>query len=53
MIHPDAELSKVKEVWSHPQALSQCRIFIEKMKLKPVPFTILLEAQKLFQRKVC
>jgi len=38
MIHPDAELSKVKEVWSHPQALSQCRIFIEKMKLKPVPF---------------
>ncbi|MDP8023710.1 MAG: prephenate dehydratase [Nitrososphaeria archaeon] len=38
MIHPEAELSGIKEVWSHPQALSQCRKFIEKMKLKPVPF---------------
>lgn len=38
MINPEADPSKVREVWSHPQALSQSRKFIERMKLTPVPF---------------
>ncbi len=38
MIHPDAREEDIREAWSHPQALSQCRRFIESMKLRPVPF---------------
>ncbi|MEM3197295.1 MAG: prephenate dehydratase [Conexivisphaerales archaeon] len=32
------KIGDVKEVWSHPQALSQCRKFIESKRLKPVPY---------------
>jgi prephenate dehydratase len=37
MAKPGAKIEEIKEAWSHPQALSQCRKFIEKMKLRPVP----------------
>lgn len=37
MVNPGVRIDDIKEVWSHPQALSQCRKFIERMKLKPVP----------------
>ncbi len=33
----NAELSDIKEVYSHPQGLAQCSAFIEKHGLKPVP----------------
>lgn len=35
---PDAELSDINEVYSHPQALAQCSAFIEKENLKPVSY---------------
>lgn len=38
MILSDADPSEVVEVWSHPQALSQCRRFIESRRLRPVPY---------------
>ncbi len=31
---PNVKLSQIKEVYSHPQALGQCREFLEKMKVK-------------------
>lgn len=33
----DSGIEKIKTVWSHPQALDQCRSFIEKHKLEAVP----------------
>ncbi len=38
MANEGVKIDDIREVWSHPQALSQCRKFIEKMKLKPVPY---------------
>ncbi len=38
MILSDSDPSEVVEVWSHPQALSQCRGFIESRRLRPVPY---------------
>ncbi len=38
MANAGAKISDIREVWSHPQALSQCRKFIERMKFKPVPY---------------
>ncbi len=34
---PGTRISAVKEVYSHPQALAQCREYIEKMRLRTVP----------------
>jgi len=36
--YKDSDLSKVKAVYSHPQALGQCRNFLQKHKLEPIPF---------------
>ncbi len=36
--YKDSDLSKVKSVYSHPQALGQCRNFLQKHKLEPIPF---------------
>jgi len=38
MAYQGVKIEDIREVWSHPQALSQCRNFIEKMRLKPVPY---------------
>ncbi|MGC8661350.1 MAG: prephenate dehydratase [Nitrososphaeria archaeon] len=38
MANTGVKVEDIREVWSHPQALSQCRKFIESMKLKPVPY---------------
>ncbi len=35
---PDAELTDIKTVYSHPQALAQCRNHLRKLGVKPVPF---------------
>lgn len=34
----DSDISKVKAVYSHPQALAQCRGFLQKNKMEPIPF---------------
>lgn len=36
--YEDSDLGKVKLVYSHPQALGQCRNFLQKHKLEPIPF---------------
>ncbi len=33
-----ARLNSIEEVYSHPQALGQCREFLEKLKVKLIPF---------------
>jgi len=35
--NPDTSLSDIKTVYSHPQALGQCRNFLEKLNCKIVP----------------
>lgn len=34
----DSDLSKIKAVYSHPQALGQCRNFLQKNSITPIPF---------------
>ena len=35
--HPGTKLKEIKTVYSHPQALAQCRLFLEKLKCKVIP----------------
>ncbi|MEM2816752.1 MAG: prephenate dehydratase, partial [Candidatus Bathyarchaeia archaeon] len=35
--HPGTRLEDIKAVYSHPQALAQCRNFLEKLNLKVIP----------------
>lgn len=37
MVNEGVSLEDIREVWSHPQALSQCRGYIERQGWKPVP----------------
>ena len=37
LAHPEAEPSKIRRVYSHPQALAQCRGYILSRGLEPVP----------------
>jgi chorismate mutase / prephenate dehydratase len=34
---PDGKIDGIKEVYSHPQALGQCKTFLRQMGLKPIP----------------
>ena len=34
---PDAQIDSIKEVYSHPQALGQCKTFLRQMGWKPTP----------------
>ena len=34
---PDAHIESIKEVYSHPQALGQCKTFLRQMGWKPIP----------------
>lgn len=38
LVRPGSKLSDIKEVYSHPQALSQCAGYINKIKAKPSPY---------------
>jgi len=38
IVHPDAEKGSIKYVYSHPQALAQCRNFIKSSGYKPIPY---------------
>ena len=44
---PHTRLDEIQEVWSHPQALAQCRHGLEKMDLKPVAYADTAGAAKL------
>ena len=37
IVNPQTKLESVKTVYSHPQALAQCRTFLEKSKLELIP----------------
>ncbi len=37
IVNPDTTLNSVKNVYSHPQALAQCRFFLEHLKYELVP----------------
>lgn len=36
--YKDADMSKIRAVYSHPQALGQCRNFLQKNRMEPIPF---------------
>lgn len=50
-ILPEAELEDLEEVYSHPQALMQCRHNLQKLKLKPCGFSNTADAAKFISSK--
>lgn len=50
-ILPEAELEDLEEVYSHPQALMQCRNNLQKLKLKPCGFSNTADAAKFIASK--
>jgi chorismate mutase/prephenate dehydratase len=36
--HPETDISQIKEIYSHPQALEQCRGLFKRINSKPVPY---------------
>ncbi len=51
IINPSADESKVSSVYSHPQALAQCRVFLEKKKLEPIPTYDTAGAVKMIKKR--
>ncbi|MDD1421222.1 prephenate dehydratase [Dolichospermum sp. ST_sed1] len=47
LCHPDADIKKIKEVYSHPQALAQCKGFLKKHKYLSTPYFDTAAAAKL------
>ncbi|MDE1868737.1 MAG: prephenate dehydratase [Candidatus Micrarchaeota archaeon] len=45
--NPESMIEEIRNVYSHPQALAQCREFIEKMRLKPLASTSTASGVKL------
>lgn len=44
---PDADHREIRSVYSHPQALSQCRQFLARNKLEPMPYSDTAGAAKM------
>jgi prephenate dehydratase len=38
LARPKARISQIKRVYSHPQALAQCRVELEKLRVEQIPF---------------
>jgi prephenate dehydratase len=51
IINPGADNSKVKSAYSHPQALAQCRVNLQKRSLEPIPTYDTAGAVKLIKEK--
>lgn len=51
IINPDADNSKVRCAYSHPQALAQCRVNLRKRNLEPVPTYDTAGAVKMIKEK--
>ncbi|MBW1782029.1 MAG: prephenate dehydratase [Deltaproteobacteria bacterium] len=48
---PGTDHREIRSIYSHPQALSQCRQFLQRNKLEPVPFTDTAGAAKMLAEK--
>ena len=48
---PDNDLESIKKVYSHPQALGQSRVFLEKLKVEIVPFYDTAGSVKMIKEK--
>jgi prephenate dehydratase len=48
---PNAKEGEIKDVYSHPQALGQCREYLEKHKLNPIPFYDTAGSVKMLKEK--
>jgi len=51
LAYPGTDYGEIREVYSHPQALAQCRGFLAKNKLKPMPFYDTAGAAKMLSEK--
>lgn len=47
LISKENKLSNIKEIYSHPQAISQCYDFLKKHKIKPIAFNDTASAAKM------
>jgi len=48
---PGTDHREIRSIYSHPQALSQCRQFLQRNKLEPVPFSDTAGAAKMLAEK--
>lgn len=51
IVNPGADDSKIRSVYSHPQALAQCRVNLQKRKLEPIPTYDTAGAVKMIKEK--
>ena len=51
IINPGADNSKVKSAYSHPQALAQCRVNLQRRNLEPIPTYDTAGAVKMIKEK--
>lgn len=51
LLSNEKDLKKIKAVYSHPQALSQCHNFLHKYKIKPMPFSDTAAGAKMISEK--
>jgi prephenate dehydratase len=51
IINPGADNSKIKSAYSHPQALAQCRVNLQKRNLEPIPTYDTAGAVKMIKEK--
>lgn len=51
IVHPKAEKGSIKYVYSHPQALAQCRNFIKRSGYKPIPYFDTAGSVKMIKEK--
>ncbi len=51
LVYPGTDHREIREVYSHPQALAQCRRFIERNKLRPVNYFDTAGAAKMVAEK--
>lgn len=50
IVNPGADVSKIRSVYSHPQALAQCRAYLQKKNLEPIATYDTAGAVKMIQQ---